>query len=144
MNARDGLVLAVDEVATATAFAMPAMAAHKTHAHALSFFPSLHTRPEPFDFSNHFMAGNARVRKSVKTTFNRQSIAVTNAASFDADSDLPKGRLDNWFLGEFQRAGFRRVHCFVGPTHMIPLVLFFCYFAPSETNRARIPELRRR
>src|SRR5437660_11616977 len=140
MNARDGLVLAVDEVATATAFAMPAMAAHKTHAHPLSFFPSLHTTPEPFGFSNHFMAGNARVSESWKTTFHRKSIVVANATRLDPDSDLPKGRLDDRFLDEFQRSRFRCLHCFVGPTHMITLVLFFCSFSPPETTRSRVPE----
>jgi hypothetical protein len=54
------LILAIDEVATATALAMPAMAAHKSHAHPLSYFPALHTWSYGFDFSDHFMAGNAR------------------------------------------------------------------------------------
>jgi hypothetical protein len=54
-------MLAIDEVATATVFAIPAMATHITHAHSLSFFPTLHTGPYGFDFSDHFMAGNARV-----------------------------------------------------------------------------------
>src|SRR5712664_2594986 len=64
MNTRNGLILAIDEVATATVFAMSAMAAHKTHAHPLSFFPALHTGSYGFDLSDHFMAGNARVSVS--------------------------------------------------------------------------------
>src|SRR5947209_4412528 len=57
MNTRNGLILAIHEVATATVFAMPAMATHKTHTHPLSCFPALHARPDGFDFSDHFMAG---------------------------------------------------------------------------------------
>jgi hypothetical protein len=60
MHTRNGLVLAIDEVAAATAFAMAAMAAHKTHAHSLSFLPALHAGSHRFNFSDHFVAGNAR------------------------------------------------------------------------------------
>jgi len=103
------------------------MTTHKTDAHALSFFPASHTWPERFDFSDHFMARNARVSESGKTTFNRQSIGVTNATDLDTDSDLPGGRLDDWSLDEFQRARFRCLHCFVGPTHVFPFVFAFAW-----------------
>lgn len=101
MNTRNGLILAIDEVATATAFAMPAIASHITHARPLSFFPALHARTHGFDFSDHFMAGNARVSESWKTTFNRKSIGVANATGLDTDSYLPKGRLDDFSLNDF-------------------------------------------
>jgi len=52
------------------------------------------------------MAGNARESEPGKTTFHRQSIGVTNATGLDPDSDLPKGRLDNRSLNDFQLAGF--------------------------------------
>src|SRR3989442_12522665 len=86
VNARNGLILAVDEVATATGFAMPAMASHITHARALSFFPALYARPYGVDFSDHFMAGNARISESGKSTFHRKGIGVTNATGLDTDS----------------------------------------------------------
>src|SRR6266446_1145389 len=65
-------------------------------------------------FSDHFMAGNARVNESGKTTFNRKSIGVANAAGLDTDSDLPGGRLDSRSFNDFQLARFRYLHCFVG------------------------------
>jgi hypothetical protein len=95
MNTRNGLILAIDEVATATVFAMPAMPTHKTHAHPLSFFPALDARPYGFDFSNHLMAGNARVSEPRKTAFDRNRIAVAHATGLDTDSDLPKSGLDD-------------------------------------------------
>src|SRR5437879_3011034 len=119
MNTRNGLILAIDEVATATVFAMPAMATHKTHADPLSFFPALHTWPYRFDLSDHFMAGHARVSESGKTAFNRKSVAVANAAGLDTDSNLPKGGLDHCPLNDFQLARFRYLHCFIGPTHIV-------------------------
>ncbi len=122
VNTRNGLILAIDEVATATVLAMPAMASHITHARSLSFFPALHARPNGFDFSDHFMAGNARESEPGKTTFHRQSIGVTNATGLDPDSDLPKGRLDNCSLNDFQLARFRYLHCFIGPAHVFPFV----------------------
>jgi hypothetical protein len=95
VNTRNGLILAIDEIATATVFAMPAMATHKTHAHPLSFFPALHTRSYGFDLSDHFMAGHARKSEFGKTAFNRKRVAVANAAGLDTDSDLPKSGLDD-------------------------------------------------
>src|SRR5882724_9781110 len=79
---------------------MPAMAFHITHARPLSCFPALHARPYGIDVSDHFMAGNARVSESGKTTFNRQSIGVANPTGLDTDSDLPKSRLDNCSAGK--------------------------------------------
>src|SRR3989441_13225872 len=122
MNTRNRLILAIDEVAAATVFAMPAMATHKTHAHPLSCFPALHARPDGFDFSNHLMAGNARVSESRKTAFHRKSIRVADATSLDPDSDLPKGGLDDCPLNDFQLARLSCLHCFIGPTHMFPFV----------------------
>src|SRR2546426_3301247 len=119
VNTRNGLILAIDEVATATVFAMPAMATHKSHAHPLSFFPAVHTWPYRFDLPDHFMAGNARESESGKTAFHCKSIRVADATGLDTDSDLPKGRLDNWLLDEFQRARLGCLHCFVGPTHSV-------------------------
>src|ERR1700730_10683046 len=92
---RNGLILAIDEVATATVFAIPAMATHITHAHSLSFFPTMHTGPSGFDFSDHFMARNARVCWSRKNPFNRKSIGVANATGLDTNSDLPEIGLDD-------------------------------------------------
>ena len=80
---------------------MPAMASHKSDARPLSCFPALHAWPYGFDFSDHFMAGNARVSQSGKTTFNRQRIGVANATGLNPDSDLPKGGLNNWSLDKF-------------------------------------------
>src|SRR5204863_2394999 len=114
MNTRNGLILAIDEVATATAFAMPAMPTHKTHAHPLSFFPALDTGSYGFDFSNHLMSGNARVSESRKTAFHRKSIRVADATGLDPDSDLPK---DDCSLDDFQLARLGCLHCFIGPTH---------------------------
>src|SRR5439155_6596167 len=71
VNTRNRLILTIYEVATATVFAMPAMATHKTHAHPLSFFPALHAGSYGFDLSDHFMAGHARESESGKTAFNR-------------------------------------------------------------------------
>ena len=121
MNTRNWLILAIDEVATATPFAMPAMPTHKTHAHPLSFFPALDARPYGFDFSDHFMAGNARVSESRKTAFHRKSIRVADATGLDPDSDLPPGRLDNFSLDDFQLARLGYLHCFIGPAHMFSL-----------------------
>ena len=95
MNTRNRLILAIDEVATATVFAMPAMATHKTHAHPLSFFPALHTGSYGFDLSDHFMAGHARESESRKTAFHRKIIRVADATGLDTDSDLPKSGLDD-------------------------------------------------
>jgi hypothetical protein len=128
MNTRNGLILAIDEVATATVFAMSAMPTHKTHAHPLSFFPALHTGSYGFDPSDHFMAGHARESESGKTAFNRKSIAVANAARLDTDSHLPKGGLDDCPLNDFQLARLDCLHCFIGPTHIIPFV-----FASDDT-----------
>src|SRR5258706_15781105 len=108
MNTRNGLILAIDEVATATVFAMAAMAAHKTHAHPLSFFPALHTGSYGFDLSDHFMAGHARESESGKTAFNGKSIRVADATGLDTDSDLTKGGIDHCSLNDFQLA---RVGC---------------------------------
>src|SRR3989442_15262728 len=112
MNTRNRLILAIDEVATATVFAMPAMATHKTHAHPLSFFPALHTGSYGFDLSDHFMAGHARESESGKTTFHRKSVAVANATSLDTNSDLPKGGLDHCPLNDFQLARLGCLHGF--------------------------------
>src|SRR3989442_15912182 len=119
VNTRNGLILAIDEVAAATAFAMPAMATHKTHAHPLSFFPALHTGSYGFDLSDHFMAGHARESESGKTAFNRKSVAVANAAGLDTDSNLPEGGLDHCPLNDFQLARLGCLHGFVGPTHSV-------------------------
>jgi hypothetical protein len=54
-----------------------------------------YARPDDFDFSDHFVAGNARKSESGKAAFNRKSIGVANATGLNTDSDLPKGRLDN-------------------------------------------------
>src|SRR5439155_9796726 len=83
VNTRNGLILAINEVATATVFAMPALATHKTHAHPLSFFPALHTGSYGFDLSDHFMAGHARENESGKTAFNRKSVRVADATGLD-------------------------------------------------------------
>src|SRR3989442_3392016 len=126
MNTRNGLILAIDEVATATVFAMPAMATHKTHAHPLSFFPAPHTGSYGFDVPDHFMAGHARESESGKTAFNRKSVAVANAAGLDTDSNLTKGRLDNFSLNDFQLARFRYLHRFIGSIHRRPFSFAFC------------------
>jgi hypothetical protein len=122
VNTRNGLILAIDEVATATVFAMPAMATHKPHADPLSFFPALHTGSYGFDLSDHFMAGNAWVGESRKTAFHRKSIRVADTTGLDANSHLPKGGLDHGPLNDFQLARLGCLHCFVGPTHSV----FFC------------------
>src|SRR6266487_4817741 len=119
MNTRDGLILAIDEVAAATVFAMPAMPTHKTHVHPLAFFPALHTGSYGFDLSDHFMAGHARVSESRKTAFHRKSIRVADATGLDADSDLPKAGLDDCPLNDFQLARLSCLHCFIGPTHIV-------------------------
>src|SRR2546422_1048650 len=126
MNTRNGLILAIDEVATATVFAMPAMPTHKTHAHALPFFPALDARPYGFDLSDHFMTGHARESESGKTAFNRKSVAVANAAGLDTDSNLPKGGLDHCPFNDFQLARLGCLHCFVGPTHSVSFVFCGC------------------
>src|SRR3989442_5899419 len=123
MNTRNGLILAIDEVATATAFAMPAMPTHKTHAHPLPFCPALDARPYGFAFSNHLMAGNARVSESRKSAFHRKSIRVADATGLDRDSDSPKGGRDDCPLNDFQLARLSCLHCFIGPTHMFS----FCF-----------------
>src|SRR5438552_1450467 len=138
MNTRNGLILTIDEVATATVFAMPAMATHKTHAHPLPFFPALHTGPYGFDLSDHFMAGQARESEDETTAFNRKSVAVANAAGLDTDSDLPKSRLDNWFLDEFQLARLGCLHCFVGPIHSVSFVFYGCYKVTAVISTASL------
>src|ERR1700677_1619617 len=133
MNARNRLILAIDEVPTATPFAVPAMASQITDAYSLSFFPALHPRPNGFDFPDHFVAGNAGKSESWKTTFDCQSIGVANATSLDMDSDLPKGRLNNRSLNDFQLARFRYLHCFISPAHK---KIYFCFlfFALHTTD----------
>src|SRR5439155_21678421 len=126
MNTRNGLILAIDEVATATAFAMPAMPTHHTHAQPLPFFPALDARAYGFDFSNHLMAGNARVSESRKPAFHRKSIRVADATGLDPDSNLPKGGLDHCPLNDFQLARLGCLHCFVGPTHRVSFVFCGC------------------
>jgi len=101
------------------------MASQITHADPLSFFPTGHARSYGFDFSNDFMARNARESESGKTAFNRKRIGVANATSLDTDSDLPKGRLDNYALNEVQFARFCYLHCFIGSTHAVPFI-FAC------------------
>ncbi len=104
---------------------MSAMAAHKTHAHPLAFFPILHTGSYGFDLSDHFMAGHARVSESRKAAFHRKSIRVADATGLDTDSDLPKGGLDDCSLNDFQLARLDCLHCFIGPTHMF--YFWFCF-----------------
>src|SRR3989442_5742987 len=141
VNARNGLILAIDEVAAATVLAMPAMACHITHARPLSFFPALHARPYGVDFSDHFMAWNARVSESGKTTFNRKSIGVANATGLDTDSDLPKGRLDDCSLNDFKLARFRYLHSFIGPTHKFPFVFAFACNRTGLNPISKMPTL---
>ena len=43
-------------------------------------------RAYSFNLSDHFMAGNARVSYSRKTTFDRKGIGVTNATGLDNGS----------------------------------------------------------
>jgi len=81
VNTRDGLILTIDEVATATAFAMSAMAAMKPTPTAVLLSSRAHLAVR-FDFSDHFMAGNARVSESGKTTSTvRASVWQTPQAS---------------------------------------------------------------
>src|SRR5882672_4808172 len=105
---------------------MPAVATHITHAHPLSFFPALHARTKSFDFSNYFMTWHARKCESRKTTLDRVSIGMTNATGLDTNSNLPKGRLDNCSLNDFQLARFCYLHRFIGSIHRCRFSFVFC------------------
>src|SRR5256712_2461463 len=77
------------------------------------------------------MAGNAWESESWKSAFNRESIGVANSTSLDTDSNLTKGRLDNFSLNDFQLARFRYLHRFIGSIHSVSFV--FCGFELLRT-----------
>lgn len=83
----------------------------------------------------------AWLSESGKTTFNRKSIGVANATSLDMDSDLPKGRLNNRSLNDFQLARFRYLHCFIGPTHMFPFVFALACNRTGSNPISKIPHI---
>jgi hypothetical protein len=132
------LVQAIDEVAAATPFAVPAMASHITHPDPLSLFPTGYTGSHDFDFSNYFMAGNAWKSESWKTAFNRESIGVANSTGFDTNSNLPKDRLDNCPLNNLQLARFRYLHCIIGSIHRCHFGFAFLLFALRITAKLHL------
>src|SRR5258707_7487757 len=69
-------------------------------------------------------------------SFHRKSVRVADATGLDTDSDLPKGRLDNFSLDDFQLARLGYLHCFIGPTHT--LIWLFCFHAPARSVGATL------
>ena len=67
---------------------MAAVAAIPPHTHMLTFLPFRHPGADLIDSPGNFMPRHTRVLDARPDTFLRQCIAVTDAASLDANSNL--------------------------------------------------------
>src|SRR5258708_27917099 len=84
-----------------------------TDSNPLALLPFVHAGGEFIDHTGHFVSRNARVRNPRQKAFLRNHIAVTDSASLDADSHLPRAGLWNFALHNFEvRPRLRHLHRF--------------------------------
>lgn len=122
MDSEHRLLLTVHEVAAATRVTSAAIRAKKADPDAIADLPVSDTFTQNVDFPDDFMPRNARKSEAGELPSERQAIRVADAASFDAQSDLPWTRLLQREFYEFESSwcgdldGFVRFLHFLSPS----------------------------
>src|SRR5277367_2746060 len=110
LYAGESLVCAVHEIAVAAVFAIPAIAAEKAHADALADVPAFDAGADDIDLSNRFVTRHSRILDR-QEPIHCYGVRMAHAAGFDADTDVPCGRIKQWLFGELQLAFAHHMDC---------------------------------
>src|SRR5438477_6669225 len=105
MSAGPGLVRTIDEISAAAIEAHAAMSTQVAHADTLTDLPPGDSFTEAVDFSDDFMAGNARVSDAGHERIHRDRVGMADTARFNTDANFPRRRIDQWAIDELELTG---------------------------------------